>query len=140
MSEIKKIIINGAEYALCDQSAVVFDQAQALTDTQQAQARGNIGAASADSIGDIAAALDGIIAIQEELLGIFTFTLSGVELKAIDGMTWAAWCDSDYNTAGVYYEAGYREVRDSEGDPITLDGTEPIAYLDVIGPYDYTSL
>ena len=28
----------------------------------------------------------------------FTFTISGVEYIAEEGMTWADWCDSDYNT------------------------------------------
>ena len=40
-----------------------------LTAEEQAQARANIGAASAEAIGDIESALDAIIAIQEELIG-----------------------------------------------------------------------
>lgn len=40
-----------------------------LTDEQKAQARENIGAVGADAIGDIETALDGIIAIQNELIG-----------------------------------------------------------------------
>lgn len=39
-----------------------------LTEEEQAQARANIGAASAESIGDIESALNSIIAIQEELI------------------------------------------------------------------------
>lgn len=39
-----------------------------LSAEEQAQARQNIGAASAESIGDIESALDSIIAIQEELI------------------------------------------------------------------------
>ncbi len=44
-------------------------KATAMTPEEQAQARKNIGAASAEDIGDISAALDAIIAIQEELIG-----------------------------------------------------------------------
>ena len=40
-----------------------------MTLEEQAQARANIGAASADDIGDISSALDSILAIQEELIG-----------------------------------------------------------------------
>ena len=56
------------------------------------------------SLGDLSLALDGIIAIQEELIGpvLITFTLGGTEYQAEDGMTWAEWCDSKYNTGGYY--------------------------------------
>lgn len=40
-----------------------------LTAEEQAQARANIGAASAEAIGDIETALDEIIAIQNSLIG-----------------------------------------------------------------------
>ena len=40
-----------------------------MTPEEQAQARANIGAASADVIGDIETALDAIIAIQNSLIG-----------------------------------------------------------------------
>lgn len=40
-----------------------------LTAEEMAQARANIGAVSAEVIGDIESALDAIIAIQEELIG-----------------------------------------------------------------------
>ena len=43
--------------------------AEAMTEEQKAQMRENIGAASAESLGDIESALDTIIAIQEELIG-----------------------------------------------------------------------
>lgn len=44
-------------------------KAKDLTDEQKAQARVNIGAADASVIGNIETALDGIIAIQNELMG-----------------------------------------------------------------------
>ena len=46
----------------------VLVAAEAMTEEQKAQVRENIGAASAESIGDIETALDTIIAIQEELI------------------------------------------------------------------------
>ena len=46
----------------------VLVAAEAMTEEQKAQVRENIGAASAESIGDIESALDTIIAIQEELI------------------------------------------------------------------------
>lgn len=42
---------------------------QNLTEEEKAQARQNIGAASADAVGDIETALDNIIAIQNSLIG-----------------------------------------------------------------------
>lgn len=51
-----------------DISAVLFVE-QYLTPEQKAQARKNIGAASAEAVGDIESALDAIIAIQETLIG-----------------------------------------------------------------------
>jgi hypothetical protein len=44
-------------------------KATGLSAEEQAQARENIGAVSAEVIGDIETALDTIIAIQEELMG-----------------------------------------------------------------------
>ena len=49
-------------------NAVLYTS-QSLTAKQQEQARKNIGAADAAVIGDIEAALDGIIALQAELIG-----------------------------------------------------------------------
>ena len=60
-----------------------------------------------DTVGDIEKALDAIIAIQEELIGIITFTVNGNEYRAIDGMTWGAWVDSKYNIDGFTVEEGY---------------------------------
>ena len=48
--------------------AVLYTK-QTLTAAQQTQARANIGAADSATIGDISAALDSIIAMQEELIG-----------------------------------------------------------------------
>lgn len=69
--------------------------------------------AKEDAIGDIETALDRIIAIQKELMGTdtdtITFTIVGAydssinfTLDAKKGMTWGEWIDSEYNTIGAY--------------------------------------
>lgn len=34
---------------------------------------------------------------------LITFTIEGKEYQAEEGMTWAEWCDSEYNTAPMAY-------------------------------------
>lgn len=68
------------------------------------------GEAVREQIGDVDAALDHIIAIQESLINGVSFinftlytadNLTGTNCTAEDGMTWAQWCDSKYNTIGA---------------------------------------
>ena len=47
MAGVTSVVIDGVTYPVDDVNAVDFSEAQGLTDGQQAQARGNIGAASA---------------------------------------------------------------------------------------------
>ena len=74
-----------------------------------------------DALGDIEAALDGIIAIQESLISggvgsIIAFTLYyenddvTTALEAEKGMTWREWIDSGYNTIGAYATADFNVV------------------------------
>lgn len=51
-------------------------------------------------VGDIDTALDGVIATQEEMYTT-TFTLDGEIYTTIKNMTWAKWCDSQYNTNNI---------------------------------------
>ena len=59
-------------------------------------------------LGDINAALDAILEMQESLLPSapisFVVEWAGdtYNLEAIEGMTWREWCNSEYNTAEVY--------------------------------------
>jgi hypothetical protein len=55
-----------------------------------------------DGFGDIEQALDAILAIQKELLPPppIEFYIDNVKYTALEGMTWAAWCDSKYNIDG----------------------------------------
>ena len=68
MAEMKTLTVNGIEYEVTDAKAVRTD-AQVLDTARQAQARANIGAAGAEALGDIEAVLDGILAIQQALMG-----------------------------------------------------------------------
>lgn len=49
---------------------------------------------------------DGTGVVIEGLVKLISFTVSGTEFQAEDGMTWSEWCDSDYNTHGAYIELG----------------------------------
>lgn len=78
---------------------VLIDKKVELTEEEQAAAQEWLG------LGSIGEALDTIIAIQEELMPkptLITFTISGIEYTAIEGMTWQEWCDSEYNTEGFW--------------------------------------
>lgn len=68
--------------------------------------------------GDISRALGDIIAFQKELLGVITFSIDGVSYEAKEGMTWAEWVDSEYNTIGAYPDGSYISI---EKDNDTLD-------------------
>ena len=75
--------------------------------------------------GDIGAALDEVISLQNSILGIITFTLywSSIdithELEAEKDMTWAQWCESEYNTIGAYIISG-RVYHDYDGERHTI--------------------
>lgn len=62
MKELKKFIINGNTYIITDESAVIFDDVQNLTDEQKMQACTNIGAAMAKDVENEIDRLDGLIA------------------------------------------------------------------------------
>ena len=59
-------------------------------------------------LGDIEAALDAILEMQESLLppATISFVIEWVgdtyNFEAIEGMTWREWCNSEYNTAELY--------------------------------------
>jgi hypothetical protein len=89
-------------------------------------------------VGDIEAALDRVIEIQEELIGgggggggaqEITFTIDGISYTAEQGMIWEEWCESEYNTIGAYVsdESGFiyfidsgeeRQLRESRDNDI----------------------
>ena len=57
-----------------------------------------------DRVGHIETALDAIIAIQKELIGVklITFYIYSDEYTAEEGMTWSEWVDSKYNTVDAH--------------------------------------
>lgn len=48
---------------------------------------------------------------------LITFTISGMEYQAVEGMTWKEWCDSSMNTAGYFYT--YDTIYKASGFAIT---------------------
>ena len=92
-----------------------------------------------NQLGNCYEALQNIIALQEGLLNVFTFTLSGSQLVAVAGMTWDDWYRTSYNTVGAYIDE-MGDPCDVNGDTITLDGESGVRGLDNIGPYDYSTL
>lgn len=58
-----------------------------------------------ESLGDIDTALDSIIAIQEELIGTIAFSDGFHQFKALKGMTFGEWVNSQYNTIGATVNA-----------------------------------
>lgn len=76
-------------------------------------------------LGEIDAALEHIIRIQNDLVGYFTFYFSSKKCVAINGMTWEEWCDSEWNIINASigtYDTGngvWEDVAlDSAGDVI----------------------
>lgn len=81
---------------------------------------------------------DGTVDITEsETATLISFTINGTEHQAVEGMTWAEWCDSEYNTVGadcddgtmVHYTLTSFIVGVSESDTI-IDGN---AYTLAVG-------
>ena len=65
----------------------------------------------------------------------FTFTIFGTEYTYEEGMTWAEWCDSEYNTAGWYVAGNY--VYMSANNLVTKpDNGQPVRPVDTVGDYD----
>lgn len=63
-----------------------------------------------DIVGNIENSLDNIIAIQNELISspqIIKFAVNGIEYEAIEGMIWAEWCESEYNTINAQNQTYY---------------------------------
>lgn len=72
----------------------------------------NIVNAFSTQLEKIDTALDTIIAIQEELIGLITFTIGDVEYQAMSGMTWGEWVGSKYDTMPHHWRG--EQVWDAE--------------------------
>lgn len=89
-----------------------------------------------DSLGDIDSALDAIIAIQNELIGIITFYIYSTEFTAVKGMTWGEWLESDYYSDILYLD-GINIVSD-DGPVYTPDGNAVTTSDVIIANCEYT--
>lgn len=75
-------------------------------------------------------------AIEGQGSSLITFTISGYEYQAEEGMTWAEWVESEYNTNG-YYNAGYK-IASSAGTPIASVSSSDIIINNTAYTYDLT--
>lgn len=82
-----------------------------------------------ETIGDLDAALDAILAIQESLTKvILTFILySHGTCEFEEGMTWREWCESEYNTIGAVVgeygnvPVGNEYINNSDAQQVSAD-------------------
>lgn len=56
-------------------------------------------------------------ATKQGEVALISFTVAGTEYKAVEGMTWTEWCDSEYNTDGYYIDGTF--VRPIAGIVVT---------------------
>jgi len=60
------------------------------------------------------------------------FTINGAAYQAEEGMTWAQWCDSDYNTNGTFYHTGTDDIRPQNGGCVQTSEGVTVCGSDVI--------
>lgn len=46
--------------------------------------------------------VDGVVKDSVEAVSLISFSIGSTTYQAEEGMTWAEWCDSEYNTGGYY--------------------------------------
>ena len=68
---------------------------------------------------------------------VVRFTIDGVMYKALKGMTWTQWIDSEYNTRGDMKDWGYC-VGTTDWNYYIVHGSTMIKPTDVISAADYT--
>lgn len=118
--------------AMCD------GKGDAWTEDEQASARTRMGIDVL--LGDIETTLDSIIAIQEELIGIITFTIGGTTYTSLKGMTWSQWCVSKYNYSNHAYVGDDGIVYDASGDVIVLNDVVQYGTTALVDGAAYLSL
>lgn len=69
---------------------------------------------------------DGSGVVIEGLVKLISFTVAGAEFQAEEGMTWAQWIDSEYNTDG--YEAHPNLGTDTEDSKVPAKNQYCITY------------
>lgn len=58
--------------------------------------------------------------VEKPNSNIIIFTIDSVEYQAEEGMTWNEWCNSKYNTLGLFVGTGYDGTKNVIVDPISL--------------------
>ena len=96
---------------------------------------GNVGAAGdvRDGQGNSLKNLAALVAMLLEKVSnnIISFSLHYKTYYADQGMTWAQWCESDYNTDGYYVDSNNHVVA-SERETVSANGTYPTEGTDTI--------
>ena len=142
LNPVANAVVTAYFIGFAEAVADAFDNV--LEDTADLGERANDAEVRLDKIdeqmGDIDAALDAIIAIQEELIGVtlITFTIDGIEYQAEEGMSLVDWAESAYSNnayaaitdSGLEYTYIYRRDNGrvvSDGPHNTpIDASKPI--------------
>ena len=112
MNELKKLVINGTEYAVTDDSKIPIPARGKSYQVLQVQTSA-AGKPGIWGCGDVA----------------IVFTIGSSIYFGISGMTWAQWCDSYYNTDGYTHDGRY--VFDVNEDYVGEQGQEVDSNLEI---------
>lgn len=63
---------------------------------------------------------------------IISFTIDGTSYQAEEGMTWAQWIDSDYNTGGFAVGVGENSIRNGQKYLYTSSNMQLVASSDTV--------
>ena len=134
MKQIKTLTVNGQTYRITDGSAARIDDTAVSDGSTWSSSK------LAETLGDVESAIDGILMIQNELMGVATVTIykttdpNGEKSEYLykPGMTWEVWVASEYNIDGYSVdESG--EVKSGDGRILQHGGLDEGELL----PEDY---
>ena len=84
---------------------------------------------------------DGTVTITEaEPENLMSFTIDGIECQAVDGMTWAEWCASEYNHVSATNSGGTSNVMSMGNFLARSNGTYVIGNEFIISGESYQFL
>ena len=66
--------------------------------------------------------------VRIESGNLITFIISNTEYQAEEGMTWAEWCSSNYNTGGYYVKTN-NQIENNIGTVVQGDFATGVAVL-----------
>lgn len=98
-----------------------------------------------ESSGETIEEYDGTVNITEpeiepEPENLMSFTIDGIECQAVDGMTWAEWCASEYNDVSATNSGGTSNVMSMGNFLARSDGTYVIGNEFIISGESYQFL